>query len=80
VLVGLVFLALGLASALGFAVALASLGDPEPAFEGSRGLLDATRGFGVVLLGVIAVVAGAVGWFFAGEALRRGVRRVLGRG
>ena len=80
VLLGLAFLALGLASAWGFVVALTSLGDPEPAFEGSRGVLESTRGFGVVLFGVLALVAGAVGWFFAGEALRRGVRRVRGRG
>lgn len=79
-LLGLVFLALAVASVWAFVVALASVGETETAFEGSRGLLEATRGFGLVLFGVLALVSGAVGWFFAGEALRRAVRRLLGRG
>lgn len=77
---GLLFLALAFASLWVFAVALASVGETEPSFDGSRGLLEATRVFGLVLLGVLALVAGAVGWFFAGQALRRAVRRLLGRG
>jgi hypothetical protein len=80
VALGTVFLVLGLVSSWGFVTALTGLGDPEPAFEGSRGWIEATRAFGVVLFGVFAVVAAAVGWFLAGGALRRTARRLLGRG
>ena len=77
---GLGFLALGLVSAWGAVVALSGLGDPEPAFEGSQGWLEATRGFGVALFGTFALLALAVGWFLAGGAIRRASRRLLRRG
>lgn len=73
------FLALGLAASWGFVMALVTIGDPSPGFEGTRGWVDATRGLGVALFGVFAVVAFAAGWFFAGGALRRTARRLLGR-
>lgn len=77
---GVVFLILGLTSSLALVVALWSVRDQAPGFEGSRGWLDTTRGFGVVLFGVLAVLALAVGWFLAGPAVRRAARRLLGRG
>lgn len=77
--IGLVFLVLGVLSSWGFVAALGGLGDPEPAFEGSRGWVEATRGLGGVLFGLFAVLAFAVAWFFAGPALRRAGRRVVGR-
>jgi len=79
-LLGLVFLAAAVASAWAVVIALTSLGDAEPGLEGSRGLLEATRGLGVLLFGAFAVISLAVGWFLAGEAVRRGIRRLTRRG
>jgi len=78
--IGAVFLVLGSMSSLALVVALSSVGDPAPGFEASQGWLDATRGFGVALFGVFAVLALAVGWFLAGPAVRRAAKRLSRRG
>ena len=47
------------------------LGDPDPEFKTSAGFLQATRGVGIVLFGLFALVAAGVGWFLAGDTIRR---------
>ncbi len=80
VALGVLFLAGALASVVAVLVAVVSLGEPEPGLEGSQGLLQATRGLGAFLFGAFALVAVAVGWFLAGEAISRAARRLVGRG
>jgi hypothetical protein len=72
---GIVFLLLAVVCVWGIGVAIASLGDADPEFKTTEGFLQATRWFGIVLFGVLAVVATGVGWFFAGDTVRRLVRR-----
>lgn len=68
---GVFFLLLAAACASGVVVSLTTLGDPEPGFGAAPGFLQAARGTGVVLFGVVGVVSAGVGWFLAGPAIRR---------
>jgi hypothetical protein len=72
---GLAFFGLAVACVWGVAVGISSLGDPDPEFKTSPGFLQATRGIGIVLFGLFALVAAGVGWFLAGDTLRRLTRR-----
>jgi hypothetical protein len=72
---GLAFFALAVVCVWGVVVGISSLGDPDPEFRTSEGFLQATRGFGIVLFGLFAVVAAGVGWFLAGDTIRRLIRR-----
>ena len=84
---GALFLVGAVACAWAFSVALASLGDVEPAISdestilsgSTQGALEATRWFGIVLFGLLTLVAAAVGWFLAGDAVRRAARRIRSR-
>lgn len=76
---GAVFLAIAAACALGIAVSIATLGDPDPGFETTPGFLQATRGLGIVVFAVLGLVATGVGWFLAGDAVRSGFRRLRAR-
>jgi ABC-type amino acid transport system permease subunit len=72
---GLAFFALAIACVWGVVVAISSLGDPDTEFKTSAGFLQATRGVGIVLFGLFALVAAGVGWFLAGDTIRRLTRR-----
>lgn len=72
---GLLFLLATLACLWAVGVSIATLGDPDPEFRTTPGFLQASRGFGIVLFGVLAFVLGSVGWFLAGDAVRRLLRR-----
>jgi hypothetical protein len=76
---GVCFLLLAGVCAWAIVVSVTSLGDPDPAFEAAPGFLQAARGTGVVLFGVFGVVAAGVGWFLAGDAIRRVGGRLRGR-
>ena len=71
----LAFFALAVACLWGVAVGISSLGDPDPEFRTSPGFLQATRAIGIVLFGLFALVAAGVGWFLAGDTIRRLTRR-----
>jgi len=75
VVVGLLFLVLAAACVWGLVTAIASWGDADPDFKTSVGFLTATRAFGVVLFALFALVAFGVGWFLAGDRIRRLFRR-----
>jgi hypothetical protein len=72
---GLAFFALAIACVWGVAVGITSIGDPDPEFKTSAGFLQATRGFGIVLFTLFALVAAGVGWFLAGDTIRRLIGR-----
>jgi phosphotransferase system glucose/maltose/N-acetylglucosamine-specific IIC component len=76
---GLLFLVVAALCVWGIVVAIATLGDDDPAFKTTPGFLQAARGFGIVFFSFFALVAVAVGWFFAGDWVRRVWRRVRGR-
>jgi hypothetical protein len=71
VVTGMVFLAGALVCVWAVGVCIATLGDAEPGFGTSHGPLEATRGLGIVLLSLLAVALVGVGWFLAGDAIRR---------
>ena len=83
VALGVVFLLIAVACVWGLAVAVASLGESEPDINAESSILtgstpgavEATRWFGIVLFAIFAVIAAAVGWFLAGDAVRRTFRR-----
>jgi hypothetical protein len=72
---GLAFFALAVVCVWGVVVGISSIGDADPEFKTSEGFLQATRGFGIVLFGLFALVAAGVGWFLAGDTIRRLIRR-----
>jgi hypothetical protein len=76
VVAGVLFLAGAVVCVIAAAVAIAALGKPEPEFQVgngalSQGSLDATRVFGIVLFSLTAVLFAGVGWFLAGDWIRR---------
>jgi hypothetical protein len=77
---GIAFFLLAVVCVWGVVVAIASLGDPDPEFKTTEGFLQATRGFGIVLFGLFGVVAAGVGWFLAGDTIRRLAGRLTRRG
>ena len=79
-IVGLIFLLLAGVCVVGVGVSIATLGDPDPGFKTSPGFLQAARGSGIVILGVMGFVFAGVGWFLAGDAMRRVLGRVRRRG
>jgi len=74
--IGVLFLALAAICVWALVVSIASLGDPEAGLGASTGFLQATRGFGIVLFGLLAILTAGVGWFMAGEPIRRAARRL----
>jgi uncharacterized membrane protein YhdT len=83
VVLGGVFIVIAAACVWGFVVAVSSLGDAEPGISSqpsvlsgsTPGAIQATRWFGIALFAIFAVLAAAVGWFLAGDAVRRTLRR-----
>ena len=75
VVIGFVFLALAMVCVWGLVTAVASWGDADPEFKTTVGFLTVTRGFGVVLFALFAFIAFGVGWFLAGDWIRRLFRR-----
>jgi hypothetical protein len=81
--VGLLFLVLAGACGWGLLTAIASWGDADAAFrpgghQTTVGFLRVTRGFGIVLFALFGFLAAGVGWFLAGDRIRRLVRRGSG--
>lgn len=84
---GALFLLGAIACVWAVAITIGSLGDAEPGISdeatilagSAPGSLQATRWFGIVLFAVLAIVAAAVGWFLAGDAVRRVTRRLRPR-
>ena len=78
---GLAFLALAVLCVGGIVTAIANVADAEapPGDPVTLGFLEVTRGFAVVLFAVLGLLALGVGWFLAGDAIRRRVRRPRAR-
>lgn len=84
---GVLFLVGAIACVWAVAITVGTLGDAEPAISdeatilagSTPGSLQATRWFGIVLFTVLAIIATAVGWFLAGDAVRHVARRVRRR-
>jgi hypothetical protein len=74
--IGLVFFALAALCVWGVVTAIASLGDPDTAFESSQGFVQGIRGYGIVLFAILGLVAFGVAWFLSGDAIRRAGRRL----
>jgi hypothetical protein len=79
--IGLLFLALAAVCVWGLVTAVASWGDADAAFrpggdQTTVGFLKVTRGFAIVLFALLGFIAVGVGWFLAGDR----IRRIFGRG
>ena len=74
---GLAFLALAVLCVGGIVTAIANVGDAEapPGQPVTVGFLEVTRGFAIVLFAIFGFVAFGVGWFLAGDAIKRIVKR-----
>jgi ABC-type amino acid transport system permease subunit len=70
---GLVFLALAVVCVWGLATGIANIGDPEapPGASTTVGFLEVTRGFAIVLFALFGFLAFGVGWFLAGDTMKR---------
>jgi hypothetical protein len=79
---GLGFLALAMLCVWGIVTAVVNIGDTEsiPGTYAVAGFLEVTRGFAIVLFAVMGLVTISVGWFLAGDAITRWVRRARTRG
>jgi hypothetical protein len=72
---GLLFLALSAFLAFSFVYLAIHFMDPAPSLPIGRGMLQASKGYGLGVFGVGALVTFGVGWAFAGDAIRRRLRR-----
>ena len=79
---GIAFLLLAVLCVWGIVTAVVNIGDTEsiPGTYAVGGFLELTRGFAIVLFAIMGLVAVGVGWFFAGDAIGRWVRRARPRG
>ena len=79
---GLGFLVLAVLCVWGIVTAVVNIGDTEsiPGTYAVAGFLEVTRGFAIVLFAIMGLVSAGVGWFFAGDTLKRWVRRARTRG
>ena len=79
---GLGFLVLAVLCVWGIVTALVNIGDTEsiPGTYAVAGFLEVTRGFAIVLFAVMGTVAIGVGWFFAGDTIKRWGRRAKTHG
>ena len=83
VVLGVIFLLVAVACVWGLVVAVTSLGHAEEGLSAqpsvlsnsTEGTVQATRWFGIVLFAILALIAVAVGWFLAGDWIRRSLRR-----
>lgn len=81
VVLGIGFFTLAGLCVWGIVTAIANVADAEapPGDPVTLGFLEVTRGFAVVLFAVLGLLALGVGWFLAGDAIRRWVRRPRAR-
>ena len=80
VAIGIAFLLLCALCVWGIVTAIATWGDADPGFDPGGtgttvGFLNVTRGLGIVLFALFGFLAAGVGWFLAGDRLRRLFRR-----
>jgi ABC-type amino acid transport system permease subunit len=80
--IGVAFLALAVVCVWGVVTAVVNIGDTAslPGTYAVAGFLEVTRGFAIVLFSLFALIAVAVGWFFAGDTLKRWFGRLRQRG
>ena len=78
---GLAFLALAVLCVWGIVTAIANIGGAEapPGEPVTVGFLEVTRGFGLVLFALFGFVAFGVGWFLAGDAVKKWFARIKAR-
>ena len=71
--VGVAFLVLGVVCASGIVTSIANIGNSEapPGTPVTVGFLEVTRGFAMVLFALFGFIAFGVGWFFAGDTVKR---------
>jgi hypothetical protein len=74
---GLAFLVLAVLCVWGIVTAVVNIGDTQgiPGTYAVGGFLEVTRGFAIVLFTVMGLVSVGVGWFFAGDTIKRWARR-----
>jgi ABC-type amino acid transport system permease subunit len=79
---GLAFLALAVLCVGGIVTAIANIGDAEapPGEPVTVGFLEATRGFALVLFALFGFIAFGVGWFLAGDTVKKWFARIKARG
>lgn len=80
VVIGFAFFVLAALCVWGLVTTVMSWGDADPGFDPAGtgttvGFLKVTRGFGVVLFALFGFLALGVGWFLAGDWIRRRFRR-----
>ena len=78
---GVGFFALAVLCVWGIVTAVVNIGDTEsiPGQYAVAGFLEVTRAFAIVLFAIMGLVAVGVGWFFAGDPIKRWVRRARTR-
>jgi ABC-type amino acid transport system permease subunit len=78
---GLAFLALAVLCVWGIVTAIANIGDAEapPGEPVTVGFLEATRGFALVLFALFGFIAFGVGWFLAGDSVKKWFARIKAR-
>jgi hypothetical protein len=74
---GVAFLALAVVCVWGIATGIVNIGDAEapPGTSVTVGFLEVTRGFAIVLFALFGFIAFGVGWFLAGDTLKRWLAR-----
>jgi ABC-type amino acid transport system permease subunit len=79
---GLACLALAVLCVGGIVTAIANIGDAEapPGEPVTVGFLEATRGFALVLFALFGFIAFGVGWFLAGDTVKKWFARIKARG
>ena len=79
---GLVFLVLAVVCVWGIVTAIANVGDAEaaPGQPVTVGFLEVTRGFALVLFALFGFLALGVGWFLAGNTVKRWFAHAKTRG
>lgn len=72
VVLGMVFLILGILCVWGIVTSVVNIGDTEapPGPTVAVGFLEVTRGFAIVLFAIFGLVAFGVGWFLAGDRVK----------
>ena len=70
---GLAFLVLAVLCVWGIVTGIANIGDAEapPGMPATVGFLEVTGGFAIVLFGLFGFIAFGVGWFLAGDTVKR---------
>jgi hypothetical protein len=72
---GLVFLGIGVVSVVATASIIVNWSDPGAGFPAGPGFIRSAKGFGLAFFPITALVAFAVGWWLAGGHIKRAFRR-----